>query len=145
MKIAVIVGMVLVALGIVAFMFFGGGGSGNTVKILGEDGSPITGQTTLPVVPNPGETKEFILVATDFVFTPEVIEVNKGDTVILHITSTDVAHGISIPEFNVNQDLPLGRENIVQFIADKKGTFNFFCNVYCGSDHKEMMGTLVVN
>lgn len=139
MKIAVIAGMILIALGIVAFMIFGSSGSGNTVKILDEKGSFLTGQTTLPIV------KEFTMTATDFAFTPERIEVNEGDTVILYITSTDVDHGISIPEFNVAQDLPVGEEVEIQFLADKKGTFNFFCNVYCGVDHQEMTGILVVN
>lgn len=147
MKIAVIVGMILITLGIIAFMFFGGSGSGNTVKILGEeDGStPMTGQTTLRSIFDSGETKEFTMNATDFAFSPEVIEVNEGDKVILYVTSTDVAHGIAIPEFNVNQDLPVGEEKKIQFLADKKGTFNFLCNAYCGSSHREMTGSLIVN
>lgn len=141
-----IVGMVLIALGIVGFMLFGSGGSGNTVKILGEDSTgSITGQTTLQIPSDSGKTKEFTMVATDFAFTPGVIEVNEGDTVILYITSTDVAHGIAIPEFNVKEELPLGEQKTVQFVADKKGTFNFYCNVYCGDGHREMTGSLVVN
>ena len=145
MKIAVIVGMVLVALGIVAFMFFGSGGSGNTVKILDSGKVPLTGQTTLQLPSDSGKVKEFTMIATDFAFTPGVITVNQGDTVILHITSKDVAHGIAIPDFNVSQQLPVGEEKTVQFIVDKKGTFSFRCNVLCGTGHREMIGSLVVN
>jgi len=31
-----------------------------------------------------------------------------------------------------------------EFVADKVGEFNFFCNVYCGEGHSEMGGKLVV-
>ena len=146
MKIAVIVGMVLIALGIVGFMLFGSGGSGNTVKILDNGGAnSITGQTTAQIPSDSGKTKEFTMTANEFAFQPGLIEVNEGDTVILHITSIDVAHGISIPEFGVSQNLPIGEQKTVQFVADKKGTFTFRCHVFCGTGHSEMTGNLVVN
>ena len=89
------------------------------------------------------DLKEFNVIAKQYEFDPSVIEVNEGDTVILHITSTDVTHGI--PQFGVSQNLPPGEEKTVQFVADKKGTYTFFCNVYCGPDHKSMKGELIVN
>lgn len=92
-----------------------------------------------------GSVKEFNVIAKQWEFDPGVIEVNKGDKVILHIKSVDVAHGIAIPEFGVSQDLSPGVEETVEFTADKKGTYSFFCNVYCGSGHRSMKGTLVVN
>ena len=146
MKASVVLGLVLIAVGVVAFMFIGSGGSGNTVKVLDNlDGSPITGQTTSQDVLDSEETKEFTMTASDFKFSPEVIEVNEGDTVILHITSTDTDHGFSIPEFGVSQDLPINEQKTIQFVADKKGTYTFFCNVFCGSGHRSMKGSLVVN
>ncbi len=89
--------------------------------------------------------KEFNMIARQYEFVPETIIVNKGDTVVLHIKSVDVDHGIAIPEFGVNQPLTPGSEETVRFVADKKGTYTFFCNAYCGSGHGEMKGTLVVN
>ena len=32
----------------------------------------------------------------------------------------------------------------VEFTADKAGTFNFYCNNYCGQGHPDMSGVLVV-
>src|SRR3989344_7047264 len=82
MKTNVIIGLILIAIGIIAFMFIGSGGSGNTVKVLGDGAgaSPITGQTALSIPSDSGETKEFTMTANDFEFTPGVIEVNEGDT-----------------------------------------------------------------
>ncbi|PNX45912.1 MAG: hypothetical protein BV456_12990 [Thermoplasmata archaeon M8B2D] len=92
-----------------------------------------------------GAVKEFDMIAKQWEFDPSTIEVNQGDTVLLHITSTDVDHGIALPAFGVEEHLNPGETVDVQFVADKKGTYTFFCDVYCGPGHKDMTGTLVVN
>lgn len=92
-----------------------------------------------------GSFKEFSIIAKDFEFKPGTITVNKGDTVKLNIKSEDTVHGISIPEFNVNKDIPAMGEASVEFVADKSGTFPFKCSVYCGEGHRDMKGTLIVN
>ncbi|MBI3026985.1 cupredoxin domain-containing protein [Candidatus Woesearchaeota archaeon] len=91
-----------------------------------------------------GEVKEFKMVAKQFVFEPEVIEVNKGDKVRLIVTSTDVPHGISIPEYGINQRLDPGKSATIEFTADKQGTFTAFCSVFCGSGHSKMKGKIIV-
>jgi len=70
--------------------------------------------------------------------------VNKGDRVKLMIQSADIAHGIKIDAFNVNNRLEPGQTTIVEFVADKAGTFSFYCNVFCGDGHSGMKGTLIV-
>lgn len=92
-----------------------------------------------------GETKEFDLIARRFEFIPGTIEVNEGDKLILHITSEDVDHGFSLPSFGVSKVIPVGKTVDIEFIADKKGEYPFFCNVACGSGHGNMQGKLVVN
>ena len=72
------------------------------------------------------------------------IKVNEGDTVKLTITSIDVAHGFAITAFGVNSRLNPGQTTTVEFVADKKGTFTFFCSVKCGTGHPGMKGTLIV-
>ena len=93
----------------------------------------------------PGAVKEITMTVKQWKFTPNRIEVNKGDTVRLTIQSIDVAHGISIPQFNVSTFLSPGNTTVVEFVASETGSFTFFCNVSCGSGHRGMTGTLIVN
>ena len=96
------------------------------------------------VMEKKSSVKEFNIVAKKWDFNPSTIIVNKGDTVKLNIESIDVAHGIVILDFGVNEKLEPGKTTNIEFIADKEGTFSFFCNVFCGSGHSEMRGTLIV-
>ena len=89
--------------------------------------------------------KEFRIIAKQWEFIPRTIEVNQGDQVRLVITSVDVAHGYAIPGYGINERLIPGRETIIEFTADKKGTFTPYCSVSCGAGHSSMRGTLIVN
>ncbi len=91
-----------------------------------------------------GSNKEFDVIARQWEFEPSQIRVSEGDTVTLHITSEDVTHGISIPEFGINENLAPGQTITVTFTADKKGVFPFVCSVYCGSGHGGMTGEIIV-
>ncbi len=95
-------------------------------------------------IPSTGQVKEFTVTAKQFQYTPGVITVKQGDRGRLKITSTDVAHGFALPDFNVNLKLPLNQEVVAEFVADKKGEFEFHCNVPCGLGHKEMIGKIIV-
>jgi heme/copper-type cytochrome/quinol oxidase subunit 2 len=79
--------------------------------------------------------------------TPPVIKVNKGDLVVLKLTSSDVVHGFSLKDFGVfiNDGIHPGKPQTVSFIADKEGIFTFACNAICGSHHENMSGTIIVN
>lgn len=96
------------------------------------------------VVPS-GETKEFKLTAKQFAFEPSTVEVNKGDKVILTVTSADVPHGIAIPEYGINQRLEPGKPVTIEFTAAKQGTFTAYCSVFCGSGHSGMKGKIIVH
>ena len=84
------------------------------------------------------------MIAKQFEFDPSVITVNKGDHVIIHVKSVDVAHGFMIPEYAINVPIPGGQERTVEFDADKAGEFPFLCSIACGSGHRDMTGKLVV-
>jgi cytochrome c oxidase subunit II len=91
-----------------------------------------------------GDTVEFNMVAKRWEFQPSAIKVNKGDKVKINIESVDVLHGFAISDFNVNSNLYPGQTTTVKFIANKTGTFSFFCSVSCGSGHFGMKGVLIV-
>ena len=99
----------------------------------------------LPEEPT-GEVKEFDMIARQWEFSPDTITVNKGDTVILHIKSIDVAHGFSFPSGfgGVDAILEPGKTVDVEFIANEKGTFMFACSISCGSGHTRMIGQLII-
>lgn len=91
-----------------------------------------------------GALKEVKIVAKQFSFSPAEIRVKKGERVRLVVTNEDVSHGIAIPAFNVNLQLNPGEIGTAEFVADKSGSYPFFCNVFCGSGHRDMKGTLIV-
>ena len=88
--------------------------------------------------------KEFSMIAKKWQFDPSTINVKQGDKVRLKIKSIDVTHGFSLLDFSVNENLEPEKEVIVEFIADKKGEFSFFCSVFCGAGHSGMKGKLIV-
>lgn len=89
-------------------------------------------------------TRVINVEAFRFDFNPNPLVVNKGEKVKLIITSTDVAHGFALSEFNINAQLLAGKPTTIEFVADKQGTFRFFCSVYCGGGHSGMRGKLIV-
>lgn len=115
----------------------------------------VNTNTVTPVVPKPTEpvanvnqsvieTKTFNIEMTRFSFTPSTLNVGVGDTVVINATAKDTTHGISIPEFGVNLVVPKGTTQTTSFVANKAGTYNFRCSVYCGEGHSDMTGTLIV-
>ncbi|HLD19541.1 MAG TPA: cupredoxin domain-containing protein [Candidatus Nanoarchaeia archaeon] len=90
------------------------------------------------------KTIEIAMTAKQFEFNPSVINAKVGDTIVLKVTSLDVEHGISIPEFRVTQVLPVNEEKTITFKVDKRGEFTFRCSVFCGSGHQSMTGKIVV-
>ena len=91
-----------------------------------------------------GDVKEFSLIAKKWEFVPSRIQVNKGDRIILNIQSADVAHGFALTEFNINERIESGKITKIEFVADREGTFSFFCSVFCGDGHSTMKGQLIV-
>jgi len=91
--------------------------------------------------------KKISITAKKYEFQPGTnspIIVNQGDTVKLTIKSIDVTHGFGLPEFGVDVKLRKGETVEVEFVADRKGTFDFKCTSFCGSGHGRMRGKLVV-
>ncbi len=84
------------------------------------------------------------VTAERFKFTPAVIELRAGETVVLEITSLDRKHGFQVPDLNVDESIEPGKVTRVRVTAAKAGTIPFHCSVFCGSGHEEMAGEIVV-
>ncbi|MCW8916958.1 MAG: Sec-dependent nitrous-oxide reductase [Magnetovibrio sp.] len=80
--------------------------------------------------------------------TPEIIEVNEGDDVTIHMTNLeraqDQTHGFAVSGTNANLSLEPGKTASVSFKADKPGVFPFYCTEFCSALHLEMQGYLLV-
>ena len=80
--------------------------------------------------------------------TPQVIEVQKGDTVKVALTNieqtTDELHGWGLLDYNINIVCDPGETKVVTFKADKPGVFPYYCTNFCSALHQEMQGYLIV-
>ncbi|SRR6266403_1076315 len=93
---------------------------------------------------NPNPETVIKLTAKKFEFSPAEITVRKGEPVLLEIRSEDVKHGFSLPDFRVRTEIKPGSVTQLRFTPDKSGRFIFACDVFCGSGHEDMSGTLFV-
>ncbi|MDP2672554.1 MAG: cupredoxin domain-containing protein [Nanoarchaeota archaeon] len=85
-----------------------------------------------------GDVREIVVDAKMFEFNPNIIKVKEGEKIKIKMNNLDVEHSIYVPELDVH----IHDEG--EFVATKKGTFNFSCHTYCGSGHDAMKGVLVV-
>ncbi|WP_070121385.1 Sec-dependent nitrous-oxide reductase [Bacillus marinisedimentorum] len=79
---------------------------------------------------------------------PDVIEVNEGDKVYIHLTNIDldqdITHGFAINQYDLNMEMQPGQTNTVEFTADKAGTYPIYCSNFCSALHQEMTGYFLV-
>jgi cytochrome c oxidase subunit 2 len=72
------------------------------------------------------------------------LHVPMNRPVRLIMTSQDVIHSFYIPAFRVKQDVLPGRYTSIWFEATQPGTYHLFCTEFCGTDHAEMGGSVIV-
>lgn len=79
---------------------------------------------------------------------PDVIEVNQGDKVVIHLTNIDfdedITHGFGINNYDLDMEVQPGQTNTLEFTANKAGTFPLYCTNFCSALHQEMTGYLLV-
>ena len=92
----------------------------------------------------PAAHKEFVITLKQWSFSPSVIRVKKDDMITLKLRSVDVTHGLALLDFNIQTNIKAGETKTVEFKADKTGSFDFVCSVYCGVGHGGMAGKLIV-
>ncbi len=88
--------------------------------------------------------KKFEVNGQPFSFDPKEIKVKKGDMVIITFHNKLGMHDWVLDEFNVRtKQLKAGETETISFVANKTGTFEFYCSV---GNHRMMgmKGNLIV-
>lgn len=89
-------------------------------------------------------TQEFVVNGSNFSFSPNKIEVFKGDKIKITFNNRVGTHDLVVEGYNVRtQVLQAGQSESIEFIANESGTFEFYCSV---GEHRAqgMTGTIVV-
>ena len=95
-----------------------------------------------PVVrPPPGS--DVYMMGRVYMWWP-MLELVKGETYRLHLSSIDLQHGFSLQPVNINLQVHPGYEMVVTMTPNQLGQFGIVCNEYCGIGHHTMTGRIYV-
>jgi cytochrome c oxidase subunit II len=95
-----------------------------------------------PVVrPPPGS--DVYMMGRVYMWWP-MLELVKGETYRLHLSSIDLQHGFSLQPVNINLQVHPGYESVVTMTPNQSGQFGIVCNEYCGFGHHTMTGRIYV-
>ena len=100
--------------------------------------STSTGGTTT------GTVKEITVTNAGMTFTQKTLAVKQGDRVKITFQNTGGTHDFRIDGYNVGTKvIQAGQTDTFEFVADKAGSFEYFCSV---GNHRAMgmKGTLTV-
>ena len=95
--------------------------------------SPTPGTTAQPT----GEVREITVEGSEYSFSPKSLTVEAGERISLTFKNTgNVPHNFTIDELGVRtRTIAGGQTDVVEFTADKSGTFAFYCSI---PGHKQL-------
>ena len=82
--------------------------------------------------------------ARKFTYEPAELTLKLYEPVVFRLTSADVVMGFNVPDFKVRGTIIPGQATEVAMTPNKTGEFIFLCDVFCGSGHENMEGTMRV-
>jgi heme/copper-type cytochrome/quinol oxidase subunit 2 len=82
--------------------------------------------------------------AQNWSFTPNVIKAKRGENLRIQLHGVSGTHGFSAPAFGINVPIAPGERTTVTIPTNKAGTYEFFCSIPCGSGHKQMRGSIII-
>jgi nitrous-oxide reductase len=81
-------------------------------------------------------------------FVPEQFEVHEGDEVTLHLSNVEtvrnMTHGFALSKYGINVGVEPGKTSETTFVANKLGTYWYYCTWFCSALHLEMRGRMLV-
>lgn len=86
-----------------------------------------------------GEGEEYDSVMRDFVSgVDKPLRMIRGRFYQFMVTSSDVIHSFSVPEFNIKSDAIPGRLNYISYCPAQLGVYVGYCTELCGVGHAYM-------
>lgn len=111
-------------------------------KFIAENTVRTETEGNIPVVKVPANGDGY-LTASLWKWYP-ILEMEKGKTYKIHLSSMDYQHGFSLQPVNINIQVLPGYEHVVKMTPTKEGTYSIVCNEYCGIGHHSMLGRIYV-
>lgn len=100
------------------------------------------GETGVPVVRPPAGSDVYMLGRL-WEWWP-VLELEKGQSYRLHLSSLDWMHGWSLQPENINLQIHPGYDMVLTITPTSSGEFSVVCNEFCGIGHHTMVGKIHV-
>ncbi len=98
---------------------------------------------TATVTPT-GEVKEFTIRESNFKLSPTNLSVDKGDSLKITVVVDQGTHNLFVEGYDKRVNVASsGKSQIMEFVADKSGTFKMWCEVD-GHRGLGMEGQLIV-
>lgn len=101
-------------------------------------GDAVAGQDQTP------SRRDVQLRVTSSGFSPERIEVVRDELVRVTIQGDAVTHSFNVDEYRIAKRIQAEGSTVVEFRADREGTFPFYCNLTSEPGHDQKRGQLVV-
>lgn len=110
--------------------------------------SAVFGTVLVSAKPPPTVTRQRVVpitvVARDFAFGPPRIVVDEGDLVKITLVAGDIPHSFAIDEYRIAKRARPGSDAVIEFCAQLRGTFTFYCSLTDDPRCRGMKGQLVV-
>ena len=87
---------------------------------------------------------EVVMLASAWSFQPSEIRVPAGAEVTFLATATDVIHGVHVEDSRVNMMLIPGQVSRNSYTFEEPGEYLMVCHEFCGLNHHNMYGKVVV-
>src|SRR5579864_7269731 len=93
-----------------------------------------------PLFAGPDAPRRIEITVSKFSYSPNQITLKKGEPVVLVLRSTDVTHGLTIPDLGVNTtEIKKGKDSEIPLTPEKTGHFTGQCAHFCGAGHGSMI------
>ena len=87
---------------------------------------------------------EVDVAGTEFSFDPSSVVVRKGDTVKITLKNVgNIPHNLNVEGYGSTRTISPGEQDTLEFVADKGGSFVFYCTLP-GHRERGMVGELLV-